>query len=300
MKKITLLLLGLMMMTSASATEYEYVPLVREGVVWEYVGYNSVLKFKTGEEVQLYTLEFNGTTEITDVNGQASIYHNLYRTNYDEQGNVQEPYLAAYVKEEDKVVTAIGVNYWLGCWLPDSVYDFSKPMFIPTIDFFYHEGELEYPYPYNIDNSTPIELEIAGTTRKGYHIICGNISNPLVEDFKIIEGIGVDCGFGDLLMTYRPFTTGIPALRYVDFGDEMAGLSAVYENGEMVYKGCLYDEAQKLKNTDAISTVAGDRQAHSVRYYNLAGVESAEPQPGISIKVTTWSDGTRTSEKVVR
>ena len=24
------------------------------------------------------------------------------------------------------------------------------------------------------------------------------------------------------------------------------------------------------------------------------------PQPGISIKVTTWSDGTRTSEKIVR
>ena len=32
----------------------------------------------------------------------------------------------------------------------------------------------------------------------------------------------------------------------------------------------------------------------------VAGVESAEPQPGISIKVTTWSDGSRTSEKVVR
>ena len=80
----------------------------------------------------------------------------------------------------------------------------------------------------------------------------------------------------------------------------MAGLSAVYENGELVYKGCLYEEAQRLKDSSAITTVAGDRQAQSVRYYNLAGVESSEPQPGVNIKVTTWSDGSRTSEKVVR
>ena len=33
--------------------------------------------------------------------------------------------------------------------------------------------------------------------------------------------------------------------------------------------------------------------------YNLTGVESAEPQQGINIKVTTYSDGTRKSEKVV-
>ena len=38
MKKIALFLLGLLVMTSASADENEYVPLVREGVVWEYVG----------------------------------------------------------------------------------------------------------------------------------------------------------------------------------------------------------------------------------------------------------------------
>ena len=43
MKKIALFLLGLLVMTSASADENEYVPLVREGVVWEYVSYNSEL-----------------------------------------------------------------------------------------------------------------------------------------------------------------------------------------------------------------------------------------------------------------
>ena len=80
----------------------------------------------------------------------------------------------------------------------------------------------------------------------------------------------------------------------------MSGLSAVYENGELVYMGCKYDEAQELKQPDAITTIAGDKQAVSVRYYNLAGVESSEPQQGVNIKVTTYSDGTRKSEKIAK
>ena len=81
----------------------------------------------------------------------------------------------------------------------------------------------------------------------------------------------------------------------------MASLSAVYENGELVYKGRAYDEAQQLKEEfNAITNIAGDKQTVGVRYYNLAGVESAEPQQGVNIKVTTYNDGTRSSEKVIK
>ena len=80
----------------------------------------------------------------------------------------------------------------------------------------------------------------------------------------------------------------------------MSGLSAVYENGELVYMGCKYDEAQELKQPDAITTVSGDKQAVSVRYYNLAGVESATPFKGVNIRVTTYNDGTRTTVKVIK
>ena len=135
------------------------------------------------------------------------------------------------------------------------------------------------------------EVEIGQTIRKGYQIIAYGAPNNPEYSFKTIEGIGVDCGFGDLLVPYRTYITGI---------NSMSGLSAVYENGELVYKGCKYDEAQQLKNPDAITTVSGDKQAVSMRYYNLAGVESAEPQPGVNIKVTTYSDGTRTTEKVIK
>ncbi len=35
-------------------------------------------------------------------------------------------------------------------------------------------------------------------------------------------------------------------------------------------------------------------------YYNLAGVESAEPFKGVNLKVTTYTDGSRTTEKIIK
>ena len=270
----------------------DYVPLVREGVVWEYVGYYHAWPEPGYERIQLYTLEFNGTTVI-----DGKTYYNIYRTYYDQQGNAKEPYLAAYVREEGKVVTAIendvhgeSINDFFWWDIPETLYDFNKPMFLPD-DAEY--AEINYPISeYSMaDTYQEFEVEIGQTIRKGYQIIAYDEPNNPEYSFKTIEGIGVDCGFGDLLVPYRTYITGI---------NSMSGLSAVYENGELVYMGCKYDEAQELKQPDAITTISGEKQAKSIRYYNLAGVESAEPQQGVNIKVTTYSDGTRSSEKVIK
>ena len=292
MKKITLLLLGLLMMTNASAVENEYVPLVREGVVWEYVGYYHAWPEPGYQKVQLYTLEFNGTTIIDGL-----LYHNIYRTYYDQQGNAKEPYLAAYVREEGKVVTAIendvhgeSINDFFWWDIPETLYDFNNPMFLPD-DAEY--AEINYPISESsiADTYQEFEVEIGQTIRKGYQIIASGAPDNPEYSFKTIEGIGVDCGFGDLLVPYRTYVTSI---------NPMSGLSAVYENGELVYQGCKYDEAQELKQLNAITTISGEKQAVSVRYYNLAGMESAEPQQGVNIKVTTYTDGTSSSEKVIK
>ena len=241
MKKITLLLLSLLMLINAGATEYEYVPLVREGVVWEYVGtlqehdaYECLMEGFPWHT--LYRLEFNGTTTIDGLQ-----YHNVYRTDYDEHGNAQEPYLVTYVREENKVVTAFMYNeydcyenYWWS--IPKTLYDFNKAMFLP--DWSCDGSEPDYlcnPIDYmNPLSVSSIELEVGGTTRKGYYIDHGSE----YYSFKTIEGIGVDCNFGDLLVPYRNYYTGT---------NPMAGLAAVYENGELVYKGCKYNRAQSLK-----------------------------------------------------
>ena len=53
-------------------------------------------------------------------------------------------------------------------------------------------------------------------------------------------------------------------------------------------------------NVTAITTVEGEKTVSSVRYYNVAGMESDVPFKGMNIVVRTYSDGSRTSEKMIR
>ncbi len=223
-----------------AAVDYlsEYVPLVREGVVWEYVGFRQNAEYS--HQHSLYALEFNGTTTI-----DGKVYHKIYRTDYDKQGNAQEPYFVAYVREENKIVSVyidtyeqdedFYYTYW---WMmPKTLYDFSKPMFLPDeayIPFLGSEDGGPYDYNTNYTTCSLIDVEVGESVRKGYFIDHGND-----ESFKTIEGIGVDCDFGDLLIPYRAYSTGF---------NPMASLAAVYENGELVYKGRAYEKAQRLKN----------------------------------------------------
>ena len=215
--------------------ENSYVPLVREGVIWEYVGESDDPLPKHS----LYTLEFNGTTTI-----DGKVYHKIYRTDYDKQGNAQNPYFVAFVREENKVVTVyidtyeedeyFYYTYWF--MMPKTLYDFSKPMFLPNEAYISFGDEGPYDYDTNYTTYSSIDLEVGESVRKGYFIDHGNDE----RSFKTIEGIGVDCDFGDLLIPYRDYYTG--------FNNPMASLAAVYENGELVYKGRAYDKAQRLKN----------------------------------------------------
>ena len=50
----------------------------------------------------------------------------------------------------------------------------------------------------------------------------------------------------------------------------------------------------------AINVVDAARNLESVTYYNLAGVESATPFQGVNIEVKKYSDGSKTTSKVVR
>lgn len=50
----------------------------------------------------------------------------------------------------------------------------------------------------------------------------------------------------------------------------------------------------------AVKNVNAEKTATSVRYYNLQGIESATPQAGINIKVTTYSDGSREAVKEIK
>ena len=49
----------------------------------------------------------------------------------------------------------------------------------------------------------------------------------------------------------------------------------------------------------AVTDVAGKTVA-GVKYYNLAGMASDKPFDGVNIIVTTYTDGSRSSAKVLR
>ena len=268
---------------------HQYIPITREGVKWEYVAYNSVYGLQP-DKVEVYTLEFNGETEEG---------HKLFKADYDAQWHLKQPQLVAYVKEEDKSVTIDWVSsYYEFATEECHIYDFNTPLFLPYV------SEMS---PYNDCYFRNFTQEIGGTLRLGCDINY-DVGESYYSDFlhtKIIEGIGVDCLFGDLLHPFTQFVTGggghyNKELPNTSVGQTFAALSAVYENGELVYKGCAYDKVQEFKALAAIDAVATVKPVSSVRYYNLAGVESAEPLDGVSIKVTTYTDGTRKCEKVVR
>ena len=99
---------------------------------------------------------------------------------------------------------------------------------------------------------------------------------------KIVENIGPDYVGGDLLS--------------LD-GAKNAGLAAVLDpEGNIIYKGVNYGKWAGIETVtgDTAKTVAG------VRYFNLLGVESAEPFQGVNVVVTTYTDGSRQSRKVIR
>ena len=51
--------------------------------------------------------------------------------------------------------------------------------------------------------------------------------------------------------------------------------------------------------SDVIETLT-EKEVQSVKYFNLLGVESAEPFQGVNVVVTTYSDGTKSAQKVVK
>ena len=68
-----------------------------------------------------------------------------------------------------------------------------------------------------------------------------------------------------------------------------------------VYKGAiqLYPVYFDSDN-DGVTEINADKDVKSVRYFNLLGVESAEPFQGVNVVVTTYTDGTKAAKKVIK
>ena len=54
------------------------------------------------------------------------------------------------------------------------------------------------------------------------------------------------------------------------------------------------------KQSTAVNEINGEKAVASVMYYNLAGMQSTQPLDGVNIIVTTYTDGSTTTAKVIR
>ncbi len=288
MKKITLFLLGLLVMTSASAVEYQYLPLVKEGKKWVYF-YSNGPGFYVGQLVNT-----------TEMNGHKYINYYVQEGVSTPEINLEEANLRAFFREENKRVYIVYNN-----WDVDQddghiyyrQYKFAKYFDEATGEnVLYDFNDVTDPYVNHYNNDQPLleGLDVVITQEQ----LGDYLSNLYIIGDKVV--IAEQCGaVKDILQNNDMMLNPLNPM-YHNGGEPTRILAYIEDDGKIIYKGESYEAAMEYLNSSAITTVTGDKQVKSVRYYNLAGVESAQPVKGVNIKVTTYSDGTRKSEKIVR
>ena len=310
MKKIIFTMLGMLMITGASAEDNEYFPLVRDGVTWYYLRYEGSLnELLPISSYYLYSYNCDGDTVVVD-KGEMKTYKKVVYKEYDNSQNVTYSAVLRCIREEDKVVYAKDLfeniydlpedilykplllyPYWAG-WDDENsqfyteynnyegpIYDFNRESFLPD------DHGLGLGRRFRRQCSAT-NVTINGESHKAY-----SLSDSIgYYTAAVIEGIGIDSRAGHLLGPQYPLAAS--------FYQTLDGLAWVEENGSIIYKGVMYDSAQSII-TD-ISNINGDKQVAGVRYYNIAGVESTEPQQGVNIRVTTYTDGSSHTDKIIR
>ena len=181
-------------------SDYEYTPLVREGVMWEYV--HTGMNHDDGEYYTYKTYCYiSGTVEV-----DGKVYHKCFveNTNLDDV-------CVAYLREEDKRV------YMMSVW-EDSDRE---------IYFYNTNGKEELIYDFNLNVGdtyssyiTDLEVknvkyeEVDGTVRKIYEVYGERkFENSYTESnsYTIVEGIGVTDGWGGLFcFPYIQDFIGVP------------------------------------------------------------------------------------------
>ena len=70
--------------------------------------------------------------------------------------------------------------------------------------------------------------------------------------------------------------------------------------GTFTFEDIYSDIDLVINNTTAVEEINAGKTVASVNYFNLAGQMSAQPVDGVNIVVTTYTDGTRSTAKVIK
>ena len=72
------------------------------------------------------------------------------------------------------------------------------------------------------------------------------------------------------------------------------------ERGSFTFDDIYKDVELLIQNSTAVEELDANKTVASVAYYNLAGQQSAQPMDGVNIVVTTYTDGSTTTAKVIK
>ena len=188
--------------------------------------------------------------------------------------------------------TYVAANFMPADYAPNAEYFLvePKPQEYATIKWaVYHDGKFYVPE------------KSGGYSNQAYDVVIeGDV--PLSSDNSYYDQNG-EPNFQDgavYTLTVIIKHKGSPAAgapRLKDEGTSMEYGSAVATDWEVAIVG--YEKKSENVWTP-ISTVDAGREVARVRYYNLMGVESDRPFQGVNIIVKEYTDGTRSTTKVIR
>lgn len=144
------------------------------------------------------------------------------------------------------------------------------------------ETDLELTFPSTTDRAWIDNIEIIQDKKKGDEIVSTvssiDVENALSHTFEL------------------PFTDGI-SYRY-----SVSAYVTTVLDGEIGVLSSVDSEPIKVVYGEetCVTDVNVAKAVKSVRYFNIAGREIPQPADGVTIEVTTYTDGTTSSEKILK
>lgn len=169
--------------------------------------------------------------------------------------------------------------------------------------------ETEPPYNALPDLNPPygeLTSRIVNLDENESYSLSEDIENGLdLNRLSVIKGGYLD---GDRIM----FTEPVVTLQYIARPPIMGGAITDWRGRPKAYY-CQYNfittrlyNSQKynvqgvIDDLSGIENVSVEKQISSIEYFNINGMRSNEPFKGFNIRVTTYTDGTRSSVKIIR
>lgn len=202
------------------------------------------------------------------------------------------------------------ILYYTLCYNPYLTMPLDNPVVtaIPTpiLTSFYDQDE-EYGYDAEMYFDLPtidVDKQILSTDRIYYEVFLdGDLFTFYDDEYELPEGMTE--------MTEVPY--GYYSEDTYDFdaygnnhgfifhtrGFKTLGIRALYKGDDKtVYSDMLY--APGYSPSDGVDSINSDKTISSIRYYDLNGCVVVNPEPGIYIRRTVYTDGSATTSKVVR